>query len=597
MAALELVDPSNREFVGGDLLAQSLKHLGVTVAFGLHGGHLDAFLMGAHDAGINLVDTRHETVAVQAAEGYSKVKGEVGVCFVTANSGLRFCNGIPGLATAFADRSAVFCITASAPTRDAETNVLQGFHDQVVLARPMTKFAHRIVDVEEIPRLVSHAFRTATSGAPGPVLIDFPIEILFSPVQKSRISWGSLLSPLPYPAGPHPEAIAKTVALLRESKRPIIVTGTGGRFLNKNDNLTQFLKVAQIPVFGTTKYSAPLPTAHPLRAGNVNCLMALPKLDQPQPDLIIMIGCRTGFFMGSRGAPIFPSSDVCKFVQIDIDSAEIGRSMPIDVGITSDAQAAIAALAATLKDSPYSGAADWVDTVTKLKSLPMPQEQEPHETTPGRLHPYHALVATFESLEPGAIICIDGGEVGGWTGLVQEPARAFATIFTGGYLGFLGNGWGYSLGAAIADPSRQIVNIQGDGSAGFHLAELDTYARFGCNILTVVMNNYMWGMSNNGQDIIFGEGIAARPTSALSPKMGFAEVAKGLANAAEKVNNLEQLKSAVKKLSQVEGPALLEIIASNKPTFPGTISMVGATDDKNVLVIPYYDNVPRAYYK
>ena len=99
----------------------------------------------------------------------------------------------------------------------------------------MTKFAHRVVDVEEIPRLVSHAFRTATSGAPGPVLIDFPIEILFSPVQKSRISWGSLLSPLPYPAGPHPEAIAKTVALLRESKRPIIVTGTGGRFLNVID--------------------------------------------------------------------------------------------------------------------------------------------------------------------------------------------------------------------------------------------------------------------------------------------------------------------------------------------------------------------------
>lgn len=87
MAALELVDPRGREFVGGDLLAQSLKHLGVTVAFGLHGGHLDAFLMGAYDVGITLVDTRHETVAVQAAEGYSKVKGEVGVCFVTANSG------------------------------------------------------------------------------------------------------------------------------------------------------------------------------------------------------------------------------------------------------------------------------------------------------------------------------------------------------------------------------------------------------------------------------------------------------------------------------------------------------------------------------
>ncbi|KAI0151060.1 thiamine pyrophosphate enzyme, N-terminal TPP binding domain-containing protein [Pestalotiopsis sp. NC0098] len=595
MTALELVDPRGREFVGGDLLAQSLKHLGVNVAFGLHGGHLDAFLMGAHDVGITLVDTRHETVAVQAAEGYSKVKGEVGVCFVTANSG--FCNGIPGLATAFADRSAVFCITASAPTRDAEMNVLQGFHDQVVLARPMTKFAHRVVDVEEIPRLVSHAFRTATSGAPGPVLIDFPIEILFSPVQKSRISWGSLLSPPSYPAGPHPEAISKTVGLLRASKRPIIVSGTGGRFLNKTGVLDQFLDVAKIPVFGTTKYTAPLPTDHPLRAGNVNLLTALGQMDQLQPDLIILIGCRTGFFMGSRSAPILPSNEVCKYVQIDTDSSEIGRSIPVDIGITSDAQAAVAALTAALKDGPYSGTADWVDAVTKIKSSPMPWAQEPTETTPGRLHPYHALVGTFESLEPGSIICIDGGEVGGWTGIVQESARAYATLFTGGYLGFLGNGWGYSLGAAIAEPSRQVVNIQGDGSAGFHLAELDTYARFSCNILTVVVNNYMWGMSNNGQEIIFGEGISARPASALSPKMGFAEVAKGLANAAEKVENLEQLKSAVKKLSQVEGPALLEIIASNKPTFPGTVSMVGATDDKNVLVIPYYDNVPRAYYK
>lgn len=87
MSTPKIVEPKYREFVGGDLLAQSLKHLGVTVAFGLHGGHLDAFLMGAHDVGIKLVDTRHETAAVQAAEGYSKIKGEIGVCFVTANSG------------------------------------------------------------------------------------------------------------------------------------------------------------------------------------------------------------------------------------------------------------------------------------------------------------------------------------------------------------------------------------------------------------------------------------------------------------------------------------------------------------------------------
>lgn len=144
------------------------------------------------------------------------------------------------MGTAFADRSAVFCITTSAPARDAETNVLQGFHDQIVLAKPITKFAHRVVHAEEIPRLVSHAFRIATSGAPGPVLIDFPIEVLFAPVQENRISWGSLASPQAYPAGPHPEAIAKVVALLKGSQRPVIVTGTGARFLHVCNSLNLF---------------------------------------------------------------------------------------------------------------------------------------------------------------------------------------------------------------------------------------------------------------------------------------------------------------------------------------------------------------------
>jgi thiamine pyrophosphate-dependent acetolactate synthase large subunit-like protein len=126
---------------------------------------LDAFLMGASDMGIRLVDTRHETVAVQAAEGYAKVSQKVGVCFVTANSG--FSNALPGLATAFADRSPIFCVTSSAPQRDAEANVLQGFHDQVVLSKPVTKFAHRVACVEEIPRIVAHAFRTCSAGVPG----------------------------------------------------------------------------------------------------------------------------------------------------------------------------------------------------------------------------------------------------------------------------------------------------------------------------------------------------------------------------------------------------------------------------------------------
>lgn len=241
---LDLKPPRGRELLGGDLLAQCLYQLGVRVAFGLHGGHLDAFLMGCMDAGIELIDTRHETVAVQAAEGYAKVSGKTGCCFVTANSGwapavnlqayhlantFRFCNGLPGLATAFADRSPVFCVTSSPPLRDAETNALQGFHDQVVLSKPLTKFCHRVTNCGEIPRIVSLAWRTANAGAPGPVLVDFPIDVLFTPVEGDSISWGGIAAPPVTLPGPDPLAIKDLAQLCKEAKRPVIVVGTGAR--------------------------------------------------------------------------------------------------------------------------------------------------------------------------------------------------------------------------------------------------------------------------------------------------------------------------------------------------------------------------------
>jgi hypothetical protein len=173
--ALELKQPSHRELSGGDLLAQCLRQLGVEVAFGVHGGHLDAFLVGCAENDIRLVDTRHEEVAIQAAQGYAKVSHKAGVAFVTANSG--YGNSLPGIATAFADRSPVVVVTSSPPLRDAETNCLQGSLDQVVVATPMTKFAHRIVQAEEIPRLVAHAHRVACTGAPG--VFCFPLVYVF----------------------------------------------------------------------------------------------------------------------------------------------------------------------------------------------------------------------------------------------------------------------------------------------------------------------------------------------------------------------------------------------------------------------------------
>lgn len=120
-------------------------------------------------------------------------------------------------------------MTSSPPLRDAETNALQGFHDQVVLAKPITKFAHRITTCLEIPRIVSLAWRTASTGAPGPVLLDFPIDVLFTPVEAERVSWGNIMAPPVRPPGPDPTAIQELVDLLKGAERPTIIVGTGAR--------------------------------------------------------------------------------------------------------------------------------------------------------------------------------------------------------------------------------------------------------------------------------------------------------------------------------------------------------------------------------
>lgn len=396
--------PKGRDFNGGDLLAQTLKHLGVEIAFGLHGGHLDAFLMGAHESGIKLVDTRHETAAVQAAEGYNKIKNEVGVCFVTANSG--FCNGIPGLATAFADRSSILCITSSSPQRDSEANVLQGFHDQIVLSAPITRFAHRIIHVEEIPRLVSYAWRRATASPPGPVLLDFPIEVLFSPVPTNRISWGSVGAPPAYPPGPNPEAVRKAVELLKNAQRPIIVTGSGARKLAQNNEFKDFIDAAQIPVFASSKHSSPLPFESRLRCGIVSRLSALESMKSPQPDVVLILGARSGMFFGSRSESALPPFASTRYVHVDIDSGELGRMIPVDVGITSDVSTVVTALSQQLKAAEYKAPSEWVEKAVSLKGLPLPWEGDAKQLDSGRMHPYHALKAVFEALPPDSIINI-----------------------------------------------------------------------------------------------------------------------------------------------------------------------------------------------
>jgi thiamine pyrophosphate-dependent acetolactate synthase large subunit-like protein len=321
MPPFEFRTPPTRALLGGDLLAQSLSQLGVDLAFGLHGGHLDAFLVGCAFTvpPIRLVDTRHETPAVQAAESYAKLTGKVGVAFVTANSG--FCNALPGLATAFADRSPIFIITSSPPLRDAETNALQGFHDQVVLAKPMSKFAHRCTNVEEIPRIVNYAFGCARQGTPGPVVVDFPIDVLFSPPRSaSAISFGGLGMEPPRKPGPEKEGLRRLAEIWGKAERPVVIVGTGAAGLTTGtgedgrNKLVELAEEMKTPVFYSSKFAPAIPHESGLRGGPAARLAVLPYIGKKRPDVVILLGARTGFLLGGRNHAIIPE-DASKLTQ------------------------------------------------------------------------------------------------------------------------------------------------------------------------------------------------------------------------------------------------------------------------------------------
>lgn len=385
-----------------------------------------------------------------------------------------------------------------------------------------------------------------------------------------------------------------------------------------------------IPVFHSPKFSTEIPASHPFNAGSALGLGILAATGKPQPDLVLLLGARTGFLLGGHSGAIVPTS-YCKVIQIDIDGSEIGRSQHIDLGIVSDIKLAVSALIRVIirDSSKYKGKESWIRTALSLKSFRAPHnESEPKiDTGNGHLHPYHALKKLYHHVPDGSILCIDGGEAGGWA-IQNLPESSFSlSMAATGYLGFLGNGWGYSLGAAVADRSKLVVNIQGDGSAGFHIAELDTYKKFQLRVFTVVLNNSCWGMSLAGQDMIYGDATTARPVSKLNKDTRYDIIAQGFGlpgllidatatlpaspldarrkswletgEAGEErwKKALNALGDAVDEIVQSKGPGLIDLRVSPRPHQDMTKSMVGMTSDPDVIVVPYYDNLPRPYYK
>src|SRR5215472_10305765 len=269
---------------GGEIFAETIASAGVRHVFALHGGHLEALLKGCLDNDIQLHDFRHESSAGHAADAYARATTELGVCVITAGPG--FTNAVSAMVNAYLDCSPVLFVIGAPPLRELETNPLQGGFDQIAMATPAVKWAHRVTNTERIGELTALAIRKAMTGRRGPVLLELPIDVLHMPVPAENATAPSGLKVHPRPA-PSPSETAAILAVLAKAKRPVIIAGGEARFSNCGDLLRRFVERSGIPVFANTRGLGLLPCDHPLSGHMASNLAALAMMGGGAPDAVL----------------------------------------------------------------------------------------------------------------------------------------------------------------------------------------------------------------------------------------------------------------------------------------------------------------------
>jgi acetolactate synthase-1/2/3 large subunit len=569
---------------GGFLLARTLADLGVRDVFALHGGHLDAFLVACPEVGIRIVDTRHEATAGHAADAYARATGgRIGVAVITAGPG--FANALTPMVSAQLDAIPTLFIAGAPPLRETETNPLQGGFDQVAMATPASKWAHRVTHAERIPDLVEKAIRIATTGRPGPVFLELPIDVMFAPVEKPMIPIAHAQAPLR--AAPSATALARMLDVLEGAERPAIIAGGGTILSPAAAPLARFVERAGIPVVTNSRAHGVLPFDHPNYFGGTGTLAAAAAAGHA-PDVVVLAGARAGLFTGGRAGSVIPHA--ATVIQIDTDGGEIGRLRAVEVPVVADCAETFETLAREANGRRFGDYRDWREVLASRRhGLAALFEPAPRETRPGLLHPYHAAKAAMGALDAGTAIVFDGGESSAWCDAHLRAAGP-GLFMTNGYLGCLGISQGFAIAISIARPERRVAIFSGDGAVGFNIQEFDTMVRHRLPIVTVVLNNACWGMSQHGQDLVFGSNrrsaVALRDTA-------YDQVAVAFGGYGERVDRYDDIAPAIRRALASGVPACVNLITDPDVVHPVTPAMVGNVKAKDEIALPYYENLPK----
>ncbi len=483
---------------GGALVGKALANEGVEKAFVLCGGHIMPIFYGMRNAGIEIIDMRHECAAVYAAIAYTRASGKMAVVVTTAGPGVG--NTPAGMMEAESLGIPLVHIGGAVAMAKRDAGDLQDM-STLNLMESCSKWARKITHTERIPEYVAMAFRHAKDSTPGPVYLEIPTDLLFAEVEDEKILFPSNYRTEAIPYG-DPVLIEKAAELLASAKRPAAVVGDGARltFGDKAWALAALLDYLKMPVgvlgpscrglFGD-EYKNPL-----LRANPILFLSA---------DVILTLGVRFDFRLGfGQGIP-----KETKIIQVHTDMRQIGFNLRADIGIVGGAGPVASQLLEAVKSKQAKPAeVSWVGPDPKTIKALMPEAYEA-EGIP--IHPGRCAGEVAKFLEENArdwtVVC-DGGEAGVWMGIALAAQRPGQLQYSGAN-GTIGTGPALAIGAWVAN-RKPVLWYTGDGSFGFYAMEMDTMARFGIPVICVISNDSAWGMIRLAEKYIRPEEIEAR---------------------------------------------------------------------------------------
>lgn len=527
---------------------RSLEHQGVTTIFGYPGGSImptfDALY--DHQNTLNHILVRHEQGAAHAAQGYARVSGKVGVCLVTSGPGAT--NTITGIADAMIDSTPIVVIAGQVGTGFLGTDAFQEV-DLVGITQPIAKWSYQIRRAEDVAWAIARAFYIASSGRPGPVVLDFAKNAQVEKTKYEPTKQEFIRSYVPVPDTDE-ESVKAAAELINNAERPLVLVGQGVELGSAQEELRIFIEKADMPAGCTLLGLSALPTDHPLNKGMLGMHGNLgPNINTNKCDVLIAVGMR---FDDRVTGNLATYAKQAKVIHFDIDPAEVNKNVKVDIAVLGDCKKTLAAVTGLLKKNRHT---EWVDSFKEYEAV------EEEKVIRPELHPAtdslsmgEVVRAVSEATRHEAILVTDVGQNQMISARYFKYTRERSIVTSGG-LGTMGFGLPAAIGATFGRPDRIVCVFMGDGGLQMNIQELGTIMEQKAPVKIICLNNNYLGNVRQWQAMFYHNRFSATPL--VNPD--FVAIAGAYGIPAEHVATRSGLDGAIERMMACDGAYLLDV--------------------------------------